>query len=46
MSHIGKWVEVQIRSRQMDVIAENGLAAHWVYKEKEEPVTNKESKIG
>lgn len=33
MSHIGKWVEVQIRSRQMDVIAENGLAAHWVYKE-------------
>lgn len=33
MSHTGKWVEVQIRSRQMDVIAENGLAAHWTYKE-------------
>lgn len=33
MSRIGKWVEVQIRSRQMDTIAENGLAAHWVYKE-------------
>ena len=33
MSHTGKWVEVQIRSRQMDAIAENGLAAHWVYKE-------------
>ena len=33
MSHTGKWVEVQIRSRQMDTIAENGLAAHWVYKE-------------
>jgi GTP pyrophosphokinase len=28
----GKWVEVQIRSRRMDDIAERGYAAHWKYK--------------
>ncbi|WP_329903312.1 RelA/SpoT family protein [Porphyromonas pogonae] len=28
----GEWVEVQIRSRKMDDIAEKGFAAHWKYK--------------
>ena len=29
----GKWIEVQIRSRKMDEIAELGYAAHWKYKD-------------
>ena len=32
MSQSGFWVEVQVRSRRMDDIAEKGIAAHWAYK--------------
>jgi len=33
MSKSGRWVEVQIRSKRMDEIAEKGLAAHYRYKD-------------
>lgn len=33
MSKSGQWIEVQIRSRRMDEMAEQGFAAHWKYKE-------------
>lgn len=33
MTPSGRWVEVQIRSKRMDIIAEKGMAAHFLYKE-------------
>jgi GTP diphosphokinase / guanosine-3',5'-bis(diphosphate) 3'-diphosphatase len=36
MGQGGRWVEVQIRSKRMNDIAEKGLAAHWKYKSGEQ----------
>lgn len=36
MSKTGRWIEVQIRSKRMDEIAEKGLAAHYRYKDDDE----------
>ncbi|NLR90955.1 MULTISPECIES: RelA/SpoT family protein [Flammeovirga] len=41
MGHNGHWVEVQIRSKRMDEIAEKGYAAHWKYKEQGEADSEK-----
>ena len=43
MSDTGKWVEVQIRSRRMDDVAEKGLAAHWKYKDANKSDTQTQS---
>ncbi len=39
MSPQGKWVEVQIRTKRMDEVAEKGLAAHYKYKEHDDSVS-------
>lgn len=46
MSPGGRWVEVQIRSKRMDEIAEMGLAAHYRYKDDEEHTSALDSWLG
>ena len=45
MSKQGEWIEVQIRSRRMDDIAEKGFAAHWKYKDGEKTETASELEL-
>jgi GTP pyrophosphokinase len=42
MAKNGHWVEVQIRTKRMDEIAEKGYAAHWKYKDS---VSSQESNL-
>lgn len=42
----GKWVEVQIRTRRMDDIAEKGYAAHWKYKDQNSKESSLDNWIG
>lgn len=43
MSNEGEWIEVQIRSKRMDDIDEQGVAAHWKYKLKDPDTAQEES---
>ncbi|MDD3131884.1 MAG: RelA/SpoT family protein [Bacteroidales bacterium] len=40
MSHLGKWVEIQIRSQRMHELAETGYASHHFYKNKNSDENN------
>ncbi|MCE2616799.1 MAG: RelA/SpoT family protein [Phocaeicola sp.] len=45
MSKKGQWIEVQIRSEHMNDVAEQGFAAHWKYKEGDEPYTEDQGEL-
>jgi len=45
MSNSGKWIEVQIRSKRMNEIAENGFAAHFKYKEDQKNPEEYDNKV-
>ncbi len=45
MSPQGRWIELQIRSRRMDDMAERGFAAHWKYKEGEKDANASETEL-
>jgi len=46
MSNEGKWVEIQIRSENMNEAAEHGFAAHWKYKGIKEKKVAFDEKVG
>ncbi len=45
MSPGGRWIELQIRSRRMDDMAERGFAAHWKYKEGDKDTKASETEL-
>lgn len=45
MSHMGQWIEVQIRSDRMNEMAEQGFAAHWRYKDESGELINEKKAV-